>query len=48
MNDTMMPLLAKTGIWSLEQSMMLYYVPQQVWRINVDRYTEERNRWLNT
>jgi hypothetical protein len=46
MNDTMMPLLAKTGIWSLEQSMMLYYVPQRVWRINVDRYTEERNRWL--
>jgi hypothetical protein len=46
MNDTMMPLLAKRGIWELEQSMMLFNVPQRLWRINVQTYMEERNRSL--
>lgn len=43
MNDTMMPLLARRGIWKLEQSMMLFNVPQRLWRINVLKYMEERN-----
>lgn len=47
MNDVMMPLLAKRGIWHLERTMILYNVPQNVWRINIDRYTEERNKSLN-
>lgn len=43
MNNTMMPLLARRGIWKLEQSMMLFNVPQRLWRINVLKYMEERN-----
>jgi len=46
MNNVMMPLLAKRGIWHLERSMDLYYVPQNLWRINIRKYTEERNRSL--
>jgi len=47
MNDTMMPLLAKRGIWTLDRQMELYNVPQNLWRINVTRYKEERNLSLN-
>ena len=46
MNDIIMPLLAKRGVWKLEQSMMLFHVPQRLWRINVKTYMEERNRSL--
>lgn len=46
MNDTMMPLLAKRGIWELDRQMELYNVPQNLWRINVYTYMEERNRSL--
>ena len=46
MNDTMMPLLAKRGIWELDRQMELYNVPQNLWRINVLKYMEERNRSL--
>ena len=48
MNDTMMPLLAKRGIWSLDQQIELYNVPQNLWRINVQRYKEERNLSLKS
>jgi len=47
MNNTIMPLLAKSGIWKLDRQMELYNVPQNLWRINVARYMEERNRSLN-
>lgn len=47
MNEVMMPLLAKKKIWKLEQSMILYNVPQRLWRIDVKKYEEERNRSLN-
>ena len=43
----MMPLLAKRGIWTLEKEIMLYNVPQNLWRINIIRYMEERSRSLN-
>ena len=46
MNDTMMPLLAKRGIWELDRQMELYNVPQNLWSINVLKYMEERNRSL--
>lgn len=46
MNDTMMPLLAKRGIWELDRQMELYNVPQNLWRINVYTYMEERSRSL--
>ena len=48
MNDTMMPMLAKTGIWQLEKSMMLYYVPQQLWRIDIKKYDEVREHSLKS
>ena len=48
MNDTMMQLLAKRGIWSLDQQIELYNVPQNLWRINVQRYKEERNLSLKS
>lgn len=46
MNNVIMPLLAKRGIWELDQEMELYNVPQNLWRINVLKYMEERNRSL--
>ena len=46
MNNIIMPLLAKRGIWELDQEMELYNVPQNLWRINVLKYMEERNRSL--
>lgn len=46
MNNTIMPLLAKRGIWKLDRQMELYNVPQNLWRINVKTYMEERNRSL--
>jgi len=46
MNNTIMPLLAKRGIWELDRQMELYNVPQNLWRINVLTYMEERNRSL--
>lgn len=48
MNDTMMPMLAKTGIWQLETSMMLYYVPQRLWRIDIKKYEEVREHSLKS
>jgi len=48
MNNTIMPLLAKRGIWELDRQMELYNVPQNLWRINVHNYMEERSRSLNT
>lgn len=46
-NDIMMPHLAKRGIWHLEHTMILFNVSQNLWRINIERYMEERNRSLN-
>lgn len=46
MNNTIMPLLAKRGIWELDRQMELYNVPQNLWRINVLTYMEERNHSL--
>jgi len=46
MNNIIMPLLAKRGIWELDRQMELYNVPQNLWRINVLTYMEERNRSL--
>jgi len=46
MNDIMMPLLAKRGIWTLEKEIMLYNVPQNLWRIDVKKYTEVREHSL--
>jgi len=48
MNNTIMPMLAKTGIWTLDRTMELYNVPQNLWRINVSKYMEERSHSLNT
>jgi hypothetical protein len=48
MNNIMMPLLAKRGIWELDRQIELYNVPQNLWRIDVLTYMEERSRSLNT
>jgi hypothetical protein len=46
MNNTLMPLMAKRGIWELDRQMELYNVQQNLWRINVSKYYEERNKSL--
>jgi len=48
MNDVMMPRIAKRGIWTLAlENFMLYNVPQNLWKINVQQYMEARERWLS-
>lgn len=47
MNNVIMPLLAKTGIWTLESTINLYHVPQNLWRINIDKYYSERKKYLD-
>lgn len=48
MNDVMMPRIAKRGIWNLElENVMLYNVPQNLWKVNVVNYMEARERWLS-
>lgn len=47
MNDVMMPRIAKMGVWSLHsENVMLYNVPQNLWKINVQQYMEARESWL--
>jgi hypothetical protein len=47
MNDVMMPRIAKMGIWELHtENMMLYNIPQNLWKINVDVYLQLRNQYL--
>jgi|TARA_B100000902_G_scaffold399096_1_gene468386 hypothetical protein len=45
-NDIAAPLIAKRGVWHLEQTIELYNVPQSLWRINVSKYYEERAKSL--
>lgn len=45
-NDIAAPLIAKRGVWHLEQTIELYNVPQSLWRINVSKYYEERSKSL--
>lgn len=48
LNDIMMPRIAKMGIWELHLAdIMLYNVPQNLWKINVHVYMEARERWLS-
>lgn len=47
LNSIMMPRIAKMGVWDLHlENFMLYNVPQNLWKINVDRYMELREQWL--
>lgn len=47
LNSIMMPRIAKMGVWNLHlENFMLYNVPQNLWKINVDRYMELREQWL--
>ena len=47
MNDIMMPRIAKRGIWDLYlENFDLYYVPQNLWKVNVDTYLKLRNQYL--
>lgn len=47
MNNTIMPMLAKTGIWTLDSTMELYNVPQNLWKINIEKYYSERKKYLD-
>ena len=47
-NDVAAPLIAKRGVWHLEQTIELYNVPQSLWRINVSKYYEERAKSLGS
>jgi hypothetical protein len=47
LNDIMMPRIAKRGIWNLEkENFMLYNVPQNLWKVNVDTYLKLRAQYL--
>lgn len=47
-NDVMMPRIAKRGIWNLYlENFELYYVTQNLWKVNVDVYMAARERWLS-
>ena len=41
-------LKSEPDVWSLDQQIELYNVPQNLWRINVQRYKEERNLSLKS
>lgn len=43
MNNVIMPLMAKRGIWKLVDTLELFDVKQNLWLLDVDRYMEERN-----
>lgn len=48
MNNIMMPRIAKRGIWGLAlENFMLFNVPQNLWKVNVQQYMEARERWLS-
>lgn len=42
MNNIIMPLLEKRKIWKHDRTMILYNVPQKIWRIDIERYFKER------
>jgi hypothetical protein len=47
-NDVMMPRIAKMGVWELHsENIILYNVPQNLWKVNVQQYMEARERWLS-
>jgi len=47
LSSTMAPLLVKQNLLSLEQeNVELYYTKQNLWRLNVDEYFKNRNKFL--
>ena len=42
MDKILAPYVASRGALTLERTMDLYHVPQNLWRINVERYFKER------
>lgn len=49
LHKIMMPRLAKKGYWDLyNDNILLYNVQQSVWRINVDKYMSDRDKWIVT
>lgn len=48
LNKIMCPYLEKRGVLTLEKSLNLYNVPQNLWRINVERYFKERTQSLSS
>jgi hypothetical protein len=49
LNKIMMPRLEKQGFWELHQSnMMIYNTRQNVWKIHVDHYLREREKFLSS
>lgn len=47
MNNVMMPHVAKTGVWHLHlENIILYNVPQNLWKIDVETYLKLRNEHL--
>ena len=43
-NHRLMGLLAKQGILDKHCDMELYYTAQTIWKLNIDEYTERRNK----
>jgi hypothetical protein len=49
LDKIMMPRLEKQGYCSLYQSnVILYNTMQNIWKVNVEKYLEDRGRWQNT
>lgn len=47
MNDVMMPRIAKMGVWNLHaENIMLYNVPQNLWKVDVETYMQLRDQHL--
>lgn len=47
MNSVIMPRISKLGVWSLHtENMMLYHVPQNLWKLDVSKYLHLRNQFL--
>jgi hypothetical protein len=47
MNDVMMPRIAKMRVWNLHaENIMLYNVPQNLWKVDVETYMQLRDQHL--
>ena len=46
LDKTMMPRLARQGIWELSDTKLIYGIEQNIWRINVPEYLAQREKFI--
>lgn len=47
MNNIMMPRIAKLGVWHLfKENVLIYNVPQNLWKVDVETYLRLRNQYF--